>query len=266
MRAELAADPVTLRDLTFPFLRRDPVLHSGHLTGIRDAIHHATGLHGAVAYDGETITGMAAAPAGSRIWLGALPDAAMAAVAAALAPVAAGALTVNGTDTGPAIFAAEWLRLTGRRASLSGRNRLHRLITFTPQAAAGRPRLATSAEAQLCHDWIQHGLPGDLTLRMVSARINAGIVWLWERDGEPVSLAAHHPAMFGAARIGPVCTPPRFRGNGYASALTAHIAGLLRAQGQQVCLYTDLANPTSNKVYAAIGFEPVADYVFRKFH
>jgi predicted GNAT family acetyltransferase len=31
--------------------------------------------------------------------------------------------------------------------------------------------------------------------------------------------------------------------------------------GSAACLYTDLANPTSNKIYAAIGYEPVADFV-----
>lgn len=35
--------------------------------------------------------------------------------------------------------------------------------------------------------------------------------------------------------------------------------------GSAVCLYTDLANPTSNKIYAAIGYEPVTDFVRYEF-
>ena len=59
--------------------------------------------------------------------------------------------------------------------------------------------------------------------------------------------------------MGPVYTPAAHRGHGYASVLTAHVSRLLRDSGTRVCLFTDQANPTSNKIYAAIGYEPVVD-------
>ena len=63
-------------------------------------------------------------------------------------------------------------------------------------------------------------------------------------------------------RIGPVYTPPEFRGRGYASALTAHVSTEQLAAGRSFCfLYTDLANPTSNKIYVAIGYRRVCDSV-----
>ena len=31
--------------------------------------------------------------------------------------------------------------------------------------------------------------------------------------------------------------------------------------GSRVCLYTDQANPTSNSIYQAIGYQPVVDQV-----
>ena len=43
--------------------------------------------------------------------------------------------------------------------------------------------------------------------------------------------------------------------------LTAHVSRLLRDAGNRVCLFTDQANPTSNKIYAAIGYAPVVDMV-----
>jgi predicted GNAT family acetyltransferase len=43
--------------------------------------------------------------------------------------------------------------------------------------------------------------------------------------------------------------------------LTAQVSGVLRAAGPEVCLSTDLANPTSNKIYAAIGYRLLADFV-----
>lgn len=44
-------------------------------------------------------------------------------------------------------------------------------------------------------------------------------------------------------------------------AAVAAVAASLRAVGARVCLFTDRANPTSNRIYAAIGFEPVTEMV-----
>ena len=75
----------------------------------------------------------------------------------------------------------------------------------------------------------------------------------------PVSLVGFNAPSLGVARVGPVYTPGAHRGHGYASVLTAHVSRLLRDSGHRVCLFTDQANPTSNKIYAAIGYEPVVD-------
>jgi predicted GNAT family acetyltransferase len=57
-----------------------------------------------------------------------------------------------------------------------------------------------------------------------------------------------------------VYTPPELRGRGYASALTAALTGTLLDGGRRCCfLFTDLANPTSNRLYERIGYERVAD-------
>jgi predicted GNAT family acetyltransferase len=67
-------------------------------------------------------------------------------------------------------------------------------------------------------------------------------------------------------RIGPVYTPPERRGVGYTSNLVAAASQEQLDAGRSfVFLFTDLANPTSNHIYEAIGFEPVSDidrYVF----
>jgi hypothetical protein len=64
-----------------------------------------------------------------------------------------------------------------------------------------------------------------------------------------------------------VYTPPELRGRGYASALTAYVSAEQLAAGRSFCfLYTDLANPTSNRIYVALGYERVCDsveYAFR---
>jgi predicted GNAT family acetyltransferase len=85
---------------------------------------------------------------------------------------------------------------------------------------------------------------------------------LWEVDGEAVSVAGYGSLTPTGVRIGPVYTPREHRGRGYASAVTAHVSAEQLAAGRDFCfLYTDLANPTSNKIYVAIGYRRVADAV-----
>ena len=64
------------------------------------------------------------------------------------------------------------------------------------------------------------------------------------------------------SRIGPVYTPPECRGRGYASNLVAGLSQMqLDAGRDYVFLFTDLANPTSNKIYVELGYERVCDSV-----
>ncbi|MDQ6640933.1 MAG: GNAT family N-acetyltransferase [Actinomycetota bacterium] len=91
-------------------------------------------------------------------------------------------------------------------------------------------------------------------------RIGSGRVWFWVDDvGERVHLTGTKPASFGVAGIGPVYTPPERRGHGYASAAVAEISRRILAAGDRACLFTDLANPTSNHIYTALGYRPVVD-------
>ena len=85
---------------------------------------------------------------------------------------------------------------------------------------------------------------------------------LWEDGDEPVSIAGWGGRTPNGIRIGPVYTPPDRRSRGYGSAVTAAVSASQLAGGRQFCfLYTDLANPTSNRIYMDIGYEPVCDSV-----
>lgn len=96
--------------------------------------------------------------------------------------------------------------------------------------------------------------------RMIDHRLSAdgsGIT-IWEDDG-PVSFAGYGGNTPNGVRIGPVYTPSAHRRHGYASALVAELSARLLA-GRRFCfLYTDLANPTSNKIYEQIGYERVCE-------
>jgi predicted GNAT family acetyltransferase len=87
-----------------------------------------------------------------------------------------------------------------------------------------------------------------------------GELLLWIDEGTPVSLAAAGGATPSGLRVGPVYTPPQRRGRGYASAVTAAVSAGALARGWEYCfLFTDLANPTSNRIYRRLGYEPVCD-------
>jgi uncharacterized protein len=101
--------------------------------------------------------------------------------------------------------------------------------------------------------------PAEDTVEDYLTRGDDGGLYLWE-DGRPVSLAGCGSPTPNGGRIGPVFTPRAHRGRGYASALTAALTSLQLSSGRRFCfLFTNLANPTSNRIYQRIGYEPVSD-------
>ena len=61
------------------------------------------------------------------------------------------------------------------------------------------------------------------------------------------------------ARIGPVFTPREHRRRGIASYVVGELTRRGLEAGHRMCLFTDRDNPTSNKIYAGLGYEPVVD-------
>ncbi|MGH9060840.1 MAG: GNAT family N-acetyltransferase, partial [Acidimicrobiales bacterium] len=90
---------------------------------------------------------------------------------------------------------------------------------------------------------------------------------VWEApDGTPVSMAAVTSMIARMVRVDPVYTPARFRGHGYAGAVTVEVSrAALAAGATDVVLYTDPANPTSNALYERIGYVPLTDFAVYDF-
>jgi GNAT superfamily N-acetyltransferase len=184
---------------------------------------------------------------------------------------------VNGALPAARIVAEETARLTGGEVQVHEHMRLFELGDLTiPSAPPGRLRTATPEDAELCLAWFHdfaraaaeqagrtepHGME-NLTMDEMLVRIDDGIVWLWEDPaGERVHLTAANPPANGVVRVGPVYTPAEHRGHGYASRAVAEVSRQYVDQGVRCCLFTDQANPTSNKIYEAIGYRPVVDMV-----
>ena len=84
------------------------------------------------------------------------------------------------------------------------------------------------------------------------------LVWLWETQGAPVSMAVVQGPTPGGIRVGMVYTPPAQRGRGHASTLVAALSQQLLDAGRRACfLFTNLANPTSNGIYQQVGYVKV---------
>jgi len=266
VRVELTADPVMFRDTVFPFLKECPLRNIAVLSvlerrvevGPADSDHYL-----AVLDDGGVVTG-AVIVVGKAAYLGELRAELAGPVARTLAGAAPGTALIEGVPDAVHAFARCWKELRGQEFRQTVAKRLHRLERLVPHHAIGTPRLAALPDLGLCLDWELAFMtdvgeePRADTERLRQA-IRAGQRWLWEVGGEPVSMVGHMAAIAGIGRVGPVYTPPAFRSRGFASALTTHVTKKLVDHGFDACLYTDLSNPTSNKVYAAIGYRPVAD-------
>ncbi|MEW2315514.1 GNAT family N-acetyltransferase [Streptomyces bauhiniae] len=168
-----------------------------------------------------------------------------------------------------AAFATAWQRRTGVTAEQSERQRLYRLAELIPPESTppGRARVADPADRELLARWYVE-FAADTGGRILQdpaewadSRLAHGGATLWETpDGTPVSLAGNLPESAGQIRVAPVYTPAALRGHGYAGAVTAEVSGRAAATGAEVLLFTDLANPVSNRLYQRLGYRPVADF------
>ncbi|MFE2878295.1 GNAT family N-acetyltransferase [Streptomyces roseus] len=198
---------------------------------------------------------------------GALSDGAVRGLGAALAaePLLAGVETLNARRSDAAALAAAW----GRPSEVTRESRLYRLagLRAPDPVPAGRARTATEADLPLLLDWSgafkrETGQPGGPSEASLRDRLSYGGVLLWEHAGRPVSMAGFFRVIGAASRVGPVYTPPEWRGRGYAAGVTRAVSEAACAAGaSEVLLFTDPADPTGNGVYRRLGYAPVEDRV-----
>jgi predicted GNAT family acetyltransferase len=162
-----------------------------------------------------------------------------------------------------------WAQSTDRPAKVTMRQRAHTLTSVdAPAWASGTLRIATLADVDLVVEWVaefeSEALPAvapQSTRASTERRIAAGEMYLW-CDPEPRTMAASVRPTRRAIAVAGVYTPPRWRRRGYATSCVAALSDLLLRRGFEFCvLYTDLANPTSNAIYARIGYRPVRDFL-----
>lgn len=155
---------------------------------------------------------------------------------------------------------------------------IYKLETVKSPTCAGTFRHANEEDINLVARWlvdfgITVGLKhSELSARELASKKTSGNfldrVWFWlNEENVPVSMAAIGRYTDIAAVIGHVYTPEEYRGNGYASAITATLSKKALESGKSFCyLYTDLSNPISNNIYKKIGYNYIGEQLLLKFN
>jgi predicted GNAT family acetyltransferase len=259
-----------------PWLLREPVLHNVFLTVLEGKrlgrVPEASGDRWIRAVDEHgDVVGAAMYTPPRELLLGEVSEP----VAHALADYAVAHMDpLTGAVATTAVaewFATRYAEAAGVAATPRMRSRIFRLDTepVPPFEVPGRAREATAADRDLLIAWADafaaEASPNDAppvdNSRPIDARLKlGGLLWMWEDSGEPVTMAWITPPVARMARINAVYTPPERRGRGYASGCVAAASRHAQTALASTCmLYTDLANPTSNKIYQALGYRAVAD-------
>ncbi len=269
MAWHLTDDPETYRRHVWDLLAREPAEQTVALTVIEAACSGHRWSDDPILFgwfdDGEVRGAVSWTPPYEML-LAVVPDDTVGPLAGTLRHVQLAG--VNGRAEVVERFVAAW---RPPRSQVAFRMRLYRLGTLRPPQAEGAPRVADDSDLELAMRWLaafeqDAGVHRTDTEPAARERIGGGRLWLWEHDGEPVSLAARTATAVGVSRIAPVYTPAEHRRRGYGAAVTsACIADALERDADDVVLFTDLANPTSNSIYQQIGFEPIGDYAVVRF-
>ena len=174
--------------------------------------------------------------------------------------------------TGPAAeaqaFAECWTEgLKGISPKVAMRMRVFEAKTVADvPLSPGELRLACMADHPLMTQWIVAfsetiGEPTDVDSAKSSAQqyIEDRQLYIWD-DGGPVSIATETRPIRNGTTISTVYTPPEHRSKGYATSCVWSLTKKLLSGRYSFCnLYTDLSNPTSNSIYAKIGYVPLGD-------
>lgn len=262
-----------------PLLSAEPERNTVLISVLAGLVEHGQNIFGADppvlgwwSQDGTVRAAMLQTPP-HPVQITSLPAESVAPLAEALAPGHAGGITqILGAEPDATALARALASATGRQFSVEMRERLYRLGELTPPDPMpdGTARVATADDITLAHrlDEAFAAATGQrpATPALIESRLSAGRLVLWEVGGRAVSAAGLSALNGKVARIGQVYTPPEHRNRGYGAAVTVAATRLAFDYGaESVILFTDLANPTSNALYARLGYRPFEDKVVIAF-
>ncbi|MEU9474495.1 GNAT family N-acetyltransferase [Streptomyces sp. NPDC048191] len=263
------------------FLRSRPVLHTMQLTVFEklrtrgaDAYGAPATVAGRLERAGEVGATFYRLPSGGLGVTSLTPEQADS-LAAHLVALGHPVRSVSADQRSAAAFAEAWQRHTGATPKLRVRLHLYRLGVLTPPepVPAGRGRPVGEPDHEHLMGWCREFAADVGEVVSIDASTWAGTRFAekrymyWETpDGTPVSMAGMNPLVGGQVRVDPVYTPARLRGRGYAGAVTVEASrAALAAGAEEVVLFTNAANPTSNALYQRVGYVRVTDWAAYDF-
>lgn len=184
---------------------------------------------------------------------------------------------INGHADASGAFAREWIANHGGSMTIRMHLGVYEATAVTPaQRAGGFLRRMELGDMAFMPKWLKgfaaDALGPDEQETDDQARNRAqrwlagGGTFIWV-DGDPRAMANSTGASPHGICINGVYTPPEFRRRGYALACVAALTQRLLDEGRRfVCLFTDLANPTSNSIYRKIGYRKVCEFADWKFN
>lgn len=170
-------------------------------------------------------------------------------------------------------FSRYWQSVTRQHAVIVIQQGVYDLQqVIMPEQPSGAFRTSTAEDCATITTWFRAfqaealGKSHNLNPERVQQLISDGMVFVWEREGDLISMAMKTRPIAHSITVSGVYTPPEHRRQGYASALVAQLSQHLLGLGYQfVNLFTDLANPTSNAIYQRIGYQPVCEFRMIRF-
>jgi predicted GNAT family acetyltransferase len=270
-RARAVAEPGDVLSEAGAFLAGDPVRHNLIMTLLHARVARPEpGRYWVVDVAGSAAGIVFQSPLRFVATVTPMPDEAVRAAVEAIAEGGVPLPGVTGEAATVARFAGHWAEVTKVPAHPVEAQRIyeaHRLNA--PPAVQGAVRPACWEDRDLLITWVQgfqDEVGGWVTdpVQVVERRLQDHQLWIWDDNG-PAAMAGLSIAVAGAVRIGPVYTPAARRNRGYASALVASLSSDVKNRGQRCMLYTELANPTSNSIYRAIGYRAVAEVLMYRF-
>ena len=165
-------------------------------------------------------------------------------------------------------FAEAWEKHTHQKWKVNFKQLIYQLdVLKEVRKTNGHLRKATLDDLPILSEWFfnfskeaMNNTPDKFEIaEMAKAKINTGMLYLWE-DQKVVSMAAAARPTRNGITVNYVYTPPKHRGHGYASNCVAGMSKLLLEKHKYCCLFTDATFPTSNKIYSDMGYYLIEEF------
>ncbi|WP_215113347.1 GNAT family N-acetyltransferase [Exiguobacterium sp. s63] len=165
-------------------------------------------------------------------------------------------------------FGKAWQEITSGSSEMFMSQGLYRLDRVEDiEMANGHMREATAADQAQLEAWYsafeaESGLrssPPEKVTKAVQAMLKREEAVFWEVDGQLVSCAKRARPTENGITVSFVYTSPDARGRGYARSLVADLSRQILKTKAFCVLYTDLTNPTSNKIYQEVGYQQIME-------